>query len=39
MELFPNFVTTAQISGKSFSLMYPSPLHQKMLLVLISVAD
>ena len=39
MELFPDFVTTAQISGKFVSLMYRSPLPHKMLLVLISVAD
>ena len=39
MELFPVSVTTAQDSGKVVSLKYRSPLHQKILLVLISVGD
>ena len=37
MELFPDYMTTAQDSGKVVSLMYLFPLPQKMLLVLISV--
>ena len=34
---FPDFVTTAQDSGKVVSLMHRLPLPQEMLLVLISV--